>query len=92
MHRRLTLTHERSYREKMAWGPQPETLKDFALLADCGVGFQQVVKVKNNYQRRREFAVNLRGVRRLRLEALATNGLNHARVFEIRCEKKELHS
>ncbi|MGG1517879.1 FAD-dependent oxidoreductase [Paenibacillus oryzisoli] len=91
MHRRLTLTHEDEVLKKFVWGPQPETVKAFRVIAysadstdDSGDG-QEVMHVQDNYQRQVTQAVALEQVRRLRLEVLETNGLDHARIFEIRC-------
>ncbi|RKN85381.1 FAD-dependent oxidoreductase [Paenibacillus ginsengarvi] len=86
LHRHLALTHSDAHHAKMEWGPQPETLKAFDLLASCSGRLERVASVKDNYQRQLEFAVDLRGVDLLRLEVVATNGLDHARIMEIRCE------
>jgi hypothetical protein len=90
MHRRLTLTHDDQIHMKNKWGPQPETLKEFRLLACDGSksalgSYREVLHVRDNYSRQVTCPVMLEGVRKLRLEVLATNGLDHARVFEIRC-------
>lgn len=87
LHRYLALTHQDSFVEKMAWGAQPETLKEFKLLASAGGESPRVIAhVRNNYLRQLEFELDGRLVNRLRLEAIATNGADHARVIEIRCE------
>jgi hypothetical protein len=88
MHRRLTLTHDDNLHQQNVWGPQPETLKEFRIIAyledSCEEGFQ-VMCVQDNYQRQVTCQVQLEQVRKLRLEVLGTNGLDHARIFEIRC-------
>ncbi|SDD65976.1 FAD dependent oxidoreductase [Paenibacillus sp. UNCCL117] len=88
MHRRLTLTHEESLFKQIVWGPQPETVKEFRLLAytedDPGSGLQ-VAHVQDNYQRLLVLSARLERVCRLRLEVLATNGLDHARIMDISC-------
>lgn len=89
MHRRLTLTHEDGLHQKLVWGPQPETLKEFRILAsgaDSTEGYREVAYVKDNCQRQITCRVQLEGVHKLRIEVLQTNGLDHARIFEIRCE------
>jgi hypothetical protein len=86
LHRPLTLTHQDSFWAKMVWGPQPETLKEFKIWAETGQGTEEVCHVRDNYRRQLEFDVQLENVSRLRLEAIATNGLDHARVVELRCE------
>lgn len=89
MHRPLMMTHVEMLQQRVVWGPQPETIRDFTIQADCGEGFEEVVQVTGNYQRQREFAVDLTGVRRVRLVVEKTNGLDHARLFEIRCVPAE---
>lgn len=89
MHRRLTLTHEDNLHKRNEWGPQPETLKDFRVIAYLTHSLEEgrlVMDIQDNYQRQVTAHVQLDHVCRLRLEALSTNGLDHARVFEIRCE------
>lgn len=90
MHRRLTLTHDDQIHTKNEWGPQPETLKEFRLLAwdetqSAKEGYREILHVQDNYLRQVTVHTALEGVRKLRLEAVATNGLDHARVFEIKC-------
>ena len=71
----------------MQWKAQDETLKDFDILADDGNGFKQIITVEDNYQRQLEFNVNLKKIKKIRLQVNSTKGLDHARVFEIRCVK-----
>lgn len=89
MHRRLTLTHEEHLQKQMVWGPQPETLKEFRMIAyfaNTNEECCQVMHIQDNYQRQIVGNVQLDQVCKLRLEVLATNGLDHARIFEIRCQ------
>ncbi|MNG27934.1 hypothetical protein D3C84_1131170 [compost metagenome] len=88
MHRRLTLTQEDQLHKKNEWGPQPETLKDFRVLAysaNLVEDAQHVFEIMGNYQRQVTRHVGLDQVSKLRVEVLSTNGLDHARIFEIRC-------
>jgi hypothetical protein len=88
MHRRLTLTHEDHLHKKNEWGPQPETLKDFRVIAysaNTDEDARQVIEIQNNYQRQLTRQIGLDQVSKIRLEVLSTNGLDHARIFEIRC-------
>ncbi|MDF2922522.1 MAG: fumarate reductase/succinate dehydrogenase flavoprotein [Paenibacillaceae bacterium] len=89
MHRRLTLTHEDHLHQQNVWGPQPETVKEFRVKAYFAGGVEQgireVIHVRDNWQRQVSCEVQLDQVSRLRLEVLDTNGLDHARIFEIRC-------
>jgi hypothetical protein len=86
MHRVLTLSHSDAYVDRMDWGrPQPETVRDYTIEAKCGDGWHLLAEVKDNYQRRRIHNVNPPGeVSALRVTVTATNGLDHARIFEIR--------
>ena len=86
MHRVLTLTHSDAYAARLKWGqPQPETVRDYAVEVKCEGRWQTVVDVTGNYQRRRVHKVKLPGpISALRLNVTATNGLDHARVFEVR--------
>lgn len=86
LHRHLALTHSDGHHDLMAWGPQPETLKDFNVLAGIGGRFEEVARVRGNYRRQLQFDVQLGEVDCLRWEVIATNGLDHARIVEIRCE------
>ncbi|GBG11481.1 hypothetical protein PAT3040_06302 [Paenibacillus agaridevorans] len=90
MHRRLTLTHESHLHRQQVWGAQPETVKEFRISAftwnEGGAGVcNGELHVRDNYQRQMERSVQWDGVTKLRLEVLATNGLDHARIFEIAC-------
>jgi hypothetical protein len=85
LHRHLALTNQDSHHAKMAWGPQPETLKEFKVIAETDSGVQEVAHIRNNYQRQVEIGASLSGVKSLRIEVIATNGLDHARIIEVRC-------
>jgi hypothetical protein len=88
MHRRLTLTQHDDLHKQNIWGPQPETLREFRLIAyfaNTNEDHCQVMHIQNNYQRQITRPVHLNQVYKLRLEVVSTNGLDHARVFEIRC-------
>jgi hypothetical protein len=88
MDRFLTLSQADGYTRRMCWGvPQPETVRDFRIEAetDAPGTWREVVTVKGNYQRRRVHRCESAGrVRALRIHVMATNGLDHARVFEVR--------
>jgi hypothetical protein len=79
--RELTLSSSDGIMKGIVRGPQPETVKDYRLLA----GGREVAKVEGNYQRlrRHKFASVETDV--LRLEVMATHGSEMARVFEVRC-------
>ena len=86
LHRLLTLSQADGYTQKMLWGrPQPETVRDYELSIETQQGWQTVETIQNNYQRHRRHLLTLTGpVTALRLTITATNGLDHARVVEVR--------
>ena len=86
LHRLLTLSQADGYTQKMLWGrPQPETVRDYVLSLETPAGWQSFETIANNYQRhRRHLLVIAEPVTALRLTITATNGLDHARVVEVR--------
>jgi hypothetical protein len=85
LHRHLTLTQSDEYAGKMKWGTgQTETVKDFLVEADTGKGFQAVAWVENHWQRRWQFHLKeTLSCRALRITALSTWGLDHARIVRV---------
>ncbi|WP_217594512.1 FAD-dependent oxidoreductase [Cohnella sp. GbtcB17] len=86
LHRVLTLSQSDAAQPLMVWGPQPETLKALRAVAQTERGEVEIGRLAGNYQRQVRFETELTGVTRLRLSELETNGLDHARIVEIRCE------
>lgn len=86
LHRLLTLSQADGYTQKMLWGrPQPETVRDYTLSLETADGWQEVLRVESNYQRRRvHFLEPMKPVTALRIGVAATNGLDHARIVEVR--------
>ncbi len=94
LHRFLTLSQADGYTRRMHWGePQPETVRDYCLEVETAAApgeWRAVHTERGNYQRRRVHrfvaagAPALAGIRALRLVVTATNGLDHARVCEVR--------
>jgi hypothetical protein len=70
----------------MLWGrPQPETVRDYVLIAETPTGRREIARVKGNYQRRRAHMLQVPiEAQALRVVVTATNGLDHARIFEVR--------
>lgn len=86
LHRWLTLSPSDKIQWKMIWGePQPETLKEFKIIARDASGSTEIAHIKDNYQRQLDFKVELNQLTMLKLEVISTNGLDHARVVELRC-------
>ncbi|MBE2283753.1 MAG: FAD-dependent oxidoreductase [Prosthecobacter sp.] len=86
LHRLLTLSQADGYTQKMLWGrPQPETVRDYALSLETPAGWQTIESIQNNHQRlRRHFLPETMTTTALRIHITATNGLDHARVVEVR--------
>ena len=86
MHRVLTLSHSDAYTERMQWGrPQSETICDYVVEGESAGQWQTLVEVQGNYQRLRVHRLEAPPViEALRLRVLATCGLDHARVCEVR--------
>ncbi len=86
LHRHLTLSHHDGYTAKMHWGrPQPETIRDFSIEGQQGDHWIAIAEVIGNSQRRVVFPLKAKhAVNSLRITIKATNGLNSARLCEIR--------
>lgn len=86
LHRLLTLSQADGYTQKMLWGrPQPETVRDYELSVETKDGWRTVESIQNNHQRlRSHILAEPATTTSLRLHITATNGLNHARVVEVR--------
>jgi hypothetical protein len=86
LHRLLTLSQAEGYTRKMLWGqPQPETVRDYTIECKSASGWQEVVRVEGNYQRRRTHRLTSpTDTLALRITVTATNGLDHARIVEVR--------
>ncbi len=86
LHRHLTLSHHDGYTASMLWGqPQPETVRDYTLSGYDGTSWITLLAVSGNYQRRRVHQLTpTAAVFRLRISVTAANGLDHARVLEVR--------
>lgn len=86
MHRLLTLSMADGYTGRMIWGkPQPETVQDYAIETKADEKWIQIAREHSNYQRRRihkpATPVRTSG---LRILIMDTNGIDHARLFEVR--------
>jgi hypothetical protein len=86
LHRHLTLSHHDGYTAKMGWGAaQPETVRDYEIEGFVDGEWRTLVEVTGNYQRlRRHGLAGALKLTALRTVVHATNGLDHARVMELR--------
>ncbi|HUV06772.1 MAG TPA: FAD-dependent oxidoreductase [Spirochaetia bacterium] len=62
----------------------PECVRDYTLYYESSGGWKELVRVKENYQRRRVHRFDRVTSRRVRLEISATNGDASARLYEMR--------
>ncbi|MCX6627376.1 MAG: FAD-dependent oxidoreductase [Candidatus Solibacter sp.] len=84
--RQLTLSSQESQNVNLLRAAQPETVKDYTLVARTADGKERTLAtVKNNFQRLNRHRFEAAEVQSVRIEALATNGDALARIFEIRC-------
>ncbi len=86
LHRYLTLSHSDAYSNVMQWGqPQEETVRDYDLNVSHQGKTTGRVEMRGNYQRRQVHELaKIPTADTLRLTVTATNGLDHARLCEIR--------
>lgn len=89
-HRHLTLTHHDGYSQSMQWGRAPEeTVADYSILVYRQGEWVTIENVVDNYQRLRRHPLNHPTTTdRLRVLVHRTNGLDHARIMEIRVYQK----
>lgn len=85
-HRELTLSASDWATKGMVRGPQPETIRDYAIeIRRPGGSFEAVAEVEGNYQRLRRHTFEPTAVDAVRLVCNATNGSQQYRVYEMRC-------
>jgi len=78
--RTLALTPSDDKHTQGVWSAQPETVRDYVLLADG----REVLRVRGNHQRKRVHDIGKLCCKQLRLAVEATHGAQDARVFELR--------
>ncbi len=86
LHRHLTLSQHDGYAQSMKWGTaQPETVRDYIIEAYDGNDWITVIEASGNYQRKRvhKFECNS-PIKSIRITITATNGIDHARIGEVR--------
>lgn len=80
LQRELTLSASDYLTSKIVRGPQPETVKDYDIYLDDRL----VESVRGNYLRKRVHRFTAAAGQRVKIEVLATHGLEQARIFEVR--------
>lgn len=86
LHRPLTLSHSDAFAARMQWGvPQAETVADYRLEGEVNGVWQVLTEVRGNYQRLRVHRLpEAPELEALRVVVLKTNGMDHARLCEVR--------
>jgi hypothetical protein len=88
--RELTLTASDSINRGIVRAPQPETVRDYSLVATLPDGRKTTLAaVAGNHQRLNRVRVDPVKARALRIIVTRTNGLPEARIFEVRCYAPE---
>ncbi|WP_238325834.1 FAD-dependent oxidoreductase [Bryobacter aggregatus] len=85
--RQLFLTANDAFARDTPRMPQPETVKDYSVLVrkKGTSGWETVATVKGNYQRLNRVKFQPVEAEAVRVHVTATNGVEEARIFEIRC-------
>lgn len=84
--RELTLSAQDSVMAPIVRGPQPETVRDYRLIAIDADGKEvELTRVEGNHQRLRRHDFKPVKASKIRIEISATNGSETARIYEVRC-------
>jgi hypothetical protein len=84
--RQLTLSAQESQQVNLLRAAQPETVRDYTVVAQLADGSERTLAaVKGNFQRLSRHRFEPADVQTVRVEVQATNGDELARIFEIRC-------
>ncbi len=82
----LTLTAQDRYNAKCIRAPQPETVKDYEIIAKNKAGKEiSLAKVTGNHQRLNRHQFASIEAKSIRINVSATNGADEARIYEVRC-------
>ena len=84
--RQLTLSAQESQQVNLLRAAQPETVKDYTVVARLADGTERTLAtVRNNFQRLNRHRFDPAEMQSVRIEVQATNGDALARIFEVRC-------
>jgi hypothetical protein len=84
--RELTLSSSDSISRAIVRAPQPETIRDYDVVAIAADGAQKTVAtIAGNHQRLNRVTFEPIEAKALRVVVKKTNGLEEARIFELRC-------
>lgn len=85
-HRELTLSSASHVLHRVVRAPQPEIVSDYKIYVRQGEGSEKLIaEVENNHLRLCKHPFPLQEVDAIRIHITGTNGLNEARLYEIRC-------
>lgn len=86
LHRLLTLSQSDKLTARMVWGnAQPETVRDYDVEVFMDNAWKTIHRQRGNVQRRNVLALDeSEAFSRLRIRVLATHGVDHARICEVR--------
>ena len=86
LHRSLALTGQNDFAAKMEWGPQFETVRDYAVAyCDAAGQWRDMITVTDNVQRLVRHVTEPTAISALRVTVHRTWGLDHARICRLRC-------
>jgi hypothetical protein len=84
--RQLTLSASDSNSRSVLRQPQPETVKDYVIEYMDASGARKPLKtVAGNHQRLNRHTFDTVEAKSIRIQVKATNGIDFARIFEVRC-------
>lgn len=90
LHRYLTLSQSDAYFRAMIWGTgQPELVQSYRMEVEGEKGWEGVVEVAENWQRRAIHQLGVREIRAVRILVDSSWGIDHARIVQIRIPKKQ---
>jgi hypothetical protein len=84
LHRWFSLTQSDGVHARNIWGPQPESIRDYDIIAETPAGPVTLAEVRGNFLRQRIHSFTAVATARIRIEVLASNGIDHARIVEVR--------
>jgi hypothetical protein len=83
--RELTLSASDSISRAIVRAPQPETVRDYEVVYKAGSEWKTLRRIENNHQRLNRVKFEPVETPAIRIRFLASNGIEEARVFEVRC-------
>ena len=85
LNRKLFLTGQDSEYSQQIRGPQPETVSDYSIEVKINGTFEEIVRVKDNFNRLNRHTIEPVITNSIRIRIHRTNGDKLARIFEVRC-------